>query len=254
MSALTAWKGSFKPSDSSQKVLPIAPLVGGGGDGKREREDDDNDDEDEKELKKRREELEQLEKRKKERDAQRTPQRIAELTKRIAEKETQYNQLGMEIGALKFQLDKLKLSQISQTDVDAAIAIMRKIREDWEDEPVKFGDTRNPHTVFAYVYFLLPSGFDRKELPLMFTSQALVFRLWYSVYSDKLRQNNDLRNRVSATRFEITQQQLEVLKKAKAQIKIVAWRQKYYLFDQTQIKESESDGGEEVYGFIETNE
>jgi len=77
----------------------------------------------------------------------------------------------------------------------------------------------------------------------MFTSQALLFRLWYSVYSDKLRQNNDLRNRVSATRFDITQQQLEVLKKAKAQIKIVAWRQKYYLFDQTQIKESESDGG-----------
>jgi len=133
MTASPAWKGSFKASDSNQKVLSIAPLVGGGGDGKREREDDDNDDEDEQELKKRREELEQLEKRKKERDAQRTPQRIAELTQRIAEKETQYNQLGMEIGALKFQLDKLKLSQISQTDVNAAIEIMRKIHEDWED-------------------------------------------------------------------------------------------------------------------------
>lgn len=254
MIASPAWKGSFKASDSSQKVLPIAPLVGGGGDGKREREDDDNDDEDEQELKKRREELEQLEKRKKERDAQRTPQRIAELTERIKEKEDQYNRLGLEIGTLKYQLSKLKLSQISQADVDAAIAIMRKIRDDWEDEPVKFGDTRDPHTVFAYVYFLLPSGFERKEIPLMFKSQALLFRLWYSVYSDKLKDKPDLRNRVTATRFEITPQQLEVLKKAKAQIKVVTWRQKYYLFDQTQIKESESDGSEEMYGFIETNE
>lgn len=254
MIAPPAWKGSFKASDSSQKVLPISPLVGGGGDGKREREDDDNDDEDEQELKKRREELAQLEKRKKERDAQRTPQRIAELTQRITEKETQYNQLGMEIGNLKSQLRQLKLSLITQADVDAAISIMTKFREDWEDEPLKFGASRDPHSVYAIVYFTLPSGFERKQLPLYFKSQILLFHLWHSIYSDKLRQYPDLRESVANTRFEITPQQIAVLKKAKAQIKIVAWRETYYQSNPSTVNTSEPDGGEEVYGFIETNE
>lgn len=236
-SKVLVWLGSFdevaEAAPHPAKLLPTGPKDASGKTEKRQRssDDDDNDkaiDELEKELKRRRE-LQEVAK------AQRIPQRIAELEKKIEEEKEAVKRLQESISKDRVELDALRKKQIPRDVAARVLQYFVNFKMHFEDSKLvylqdRFRKNKYEDNVFTYVASVHASfdgnWYDVGDFGGFFKSTKLALLLMKDEAEKEFTQEARDYIKNSANMIPSLEMQ-QLMKTARAQIFVSVWKQYY---------------------------